>query len=205
MLRTYGKTRWPWEILPILIPTILIIGMAWLVWAQPSGPGPGGPGGGDDPEWSTGPGRGGRGGRGPGGPPAARFDPRQVITVSGKIESLGSYGMTGWRVVPGMAVQRLVLKTEKGEVEVDLGPPGYVTERGLQLKTGDTLEVVGFQAERGGRTIFIAAAVKTPQRELRLLDERGFPLWWQGGHRGPGPGEPGPDRMGPGGPERDRF
>ena len=178
MLRAPGKTRWPWEILFILFP---IIGLAWLVWAQPLDQGPGG---GDDPEWR----RGGRGRAcgGPGGPSAPLIDPRQFITINGVIESLGSYGIANGRVTPGTAGQRLVLKTGKGKMEVDLGPPGYVAEKGLPLKVGDTLEVAGFQAYRGGRTVFIAAAVKTPQRELTLLDEWGFPLWQDGGPRGPG-------------------
>ena len=175
MLRAPGKTRWPWEILLILFP---IIGLAWLVWAQPLDQGPGGPGGGDDPEWR-------RGGR-PGGPSAPLLDPRQFITINGVIESLGNYGIANGRVTPGTAGQRLVLKTGKGKNEVDLGLPGYVAEKGLRVKVGDTLEVAGFQTYRGGRTVFIGVAVKTPQRELKLLDEWGFPLWQDGGPRGPG-------------------
>jgi hypothetical protein len=213
MPRIHRKTRWPWLTLLILS---MMLGMSWLVRAQPSGWGRGGPGGGgDDPGWSGGPGRGGPGGEGPGGPAHPRFDPRQAITIKGEIESLGSYGKTGWRVAPGMVVQGLVLKTANGYTEIDLGPPGYVAEKGLQLKAGDTLEVVGFQADRDGKNIFMAATVKTPAQTLRLLDERGFPLWRKRGPRGPGPGGMGadgppergmgPDGMGPGGQGRGRF
>jgi hypothetical protein len=207
MPRTNRITRWPWLILFILI---MMIGMSWLVRAQPPDWGQGGPGGGDDPGWSGGPGDGG-----PGGPAPPRFDPRLAITITGAIESLGSYGRTGWRVAPGLVAQGLVLKTVNGYKEIDLGPPGYVAEQRLQLKTGDTLEVVGFQADRHGKNIFMAASVKTPAQTLRLLDERGFPLWRARGPRGPGSGGMGgdgpperglgPDDMGPGSQGRGGF
>ena len=118
-------------------------------------------------------------------------------------------------MAPGMVVQGLVLKTENGYTELDLGPPGYVSEKGFRLKMGGTLEAVGFQAARDGRTIFFAATVKTPDQTLRLLDERGFPLWRTRRPGGPGPGGMGPegpppdgmgpDGMGPGGPGPGRF
>jgi len=196
-----------------LLIAILMISMALLAWTQLPGWGRGGPGGGDDPGWGGGPG-GGPGGGGPDGQARPKFDPRQAITIKGEIESLGSYGKTGWRVAPGMVVQGLVLKTANGYTEIDLGPPGFVAEKGLQLKTGGTLEVVGFQAARDGKTIFIAATVKTPDQTLKLLDERGHPLWLAPRHSGPGPGGmgpgepplygPGPDVMG-GGPGQGRF
>ena len=195
MPRTNRRTIWSWLILLI---AILMISLALLMWAQHSGWGQGGPGGEDDPGWGRGPGR-GPGGGGPGGQARPRFDPRQAITLKGQIESLGSYGRSGWRVAPGMVVQGLVLKTENGYTELDLGPPGYVTEKGFRLKMGDILEAVGFQAARDGRTIFFAATVKTPDQTLKLLDDQGSPLWRPRGPRGPGPGGMGPDGPPPGG------
>ncbi|MEW6658753.1 MAG: hypothetical protein AB1424_08830 [Thermodesulfobacteriota bacterium] len=197
MPKTNHRTKWPRFSLLILL---LMLGMAWLVWAQPPGGARGGPGGGDDPGGGGGPGAGG-----PGRPARSRFDPRQAATIKGEVESLGSYGMSGWRVAPGMAVQGLVLKTEKGYAEIDLGPPGYVAEKGFKLKMGETLEVTGFRATRDDRTIFIAATVKSANQTLRLLDERGFPLWRSRGPGGPGPRGKESDGMGPGGPGRGRL
>jgi len=193
------KSRWPWLTLLLLILTLCIY---CLVWAQPPDQGRGGPGGGDDPGWGGGPGRDGPGG--PGGPARPQFDTRQAVTIKGKIESVGSYGMTGWRVAPGMVVQGLVMETAKGYLEIDLGPPGYLAGKGMQLKKGDTLEVIGFHADREGRKILVAAAVKTPGQTLRLLDTQGFPLWRRG-PGGPGPGGTGLDGLEPGGPGPGRF
>ena len=60
-----------------------------------------------------------------------QYDPQTVTTVKGQVESLGSYGQTGWHVAPGMQIQGLVLKTDKGDVTVDLGPPTYVSQQGF--------------------------------------------------------------------------
>jgi len=152
------------------------------------GPGGGGPGGG--------------GGQGNEAQP--KFDRRQAIKIKGEVESLGSYGLTGWRATPGMAVQGLVLKTEKGNIEVTLGPPGFVAKKGLKLRPGDALEVVGFKAIRNERMIFIAAEVKTKDQTLKLVDERGLPLWRKRTADREGPGiwlENGPGQGGSGGKE----
>jgi hypothetical protein len=64
------------------------------------------------------------------------FNPKTVTTVQGQVGDLGSYGMQGWRVTPGMAVQGLVLKTSKGNIIINLGPPWYVRKQGFNLQRG---------------------------------------------------------------------
>jgi len=66
------------------------------------------------------------------------YNPQTVTTVQGQVEDLGSYGMQGWRVSPGMAIQGLVLKTSKGNLTINLGPPWYVRKQGFTLQKGDT-------------------------------------------------------------------
>src|SRR5208337_3665667 len=81
--------------------------------------------------------RGGAGSRGPGVHDRQEYNPQTVTTVKGQVESLGSYGMTGGKVTPGMQVQGLLLKTDKGNITVHLGPPWYVRKQGFDLKQGD--------------------------------------------------------------------
>jgi hypothetical protein len=181
MARIYLKTVWPCLLMLMLS---MMPELAGPVWAQPGGMGGGG-----------GPG----GGEGPGRPAPPRFDLNKATTITGQIESLGSYGMTGWRAMPGMAVQGLVLKTGQGTIEVYLGPPSYVSKQKFTLQKGDTLEVRGFRVTKENRTAFLAAKVKKQGRTLTLLDEQGFPLWRQRGPGGPGPEGAGPGRMGSGG------
>lgn len=165
---------------------IMVLALTSQVWAQPSGMGKGGlmggggMGGGMD--GSGGP----DGGRGPGRQAQPRFDLKQATTITGQIESLGSYGTTGWRSMPGMAVQGLVLKTDQGNIKVYLGPPSYVTKQKFTLQNGDTLEVNGFKVSHEHQTTFFAAKVKKNEQTLNLLDERGTPLWKQQDAGGPG-------------------
>ena len=53
--------------------------------------------------------------------------------------------------MPGMQVHGLLLKTDKGNITVQLGPPAYVRKQGFDLKQGDSLEVTGSQVTRDGR------------------------------------------------------
>ena len=110
------------------------------------------------------------------------YNPQTVTTVQGQVEDLGSYGMQGWRGAPGMAIQGLVLKTAKGNLTVNLGPPWYVSKQGFTLQTGDTLEVTGSKVTQDEKTVLLAAEVKKNGQTLKVRDEKGAPLF-----RGQGP------------------
>jgi hypothetical protein len=114
------------------------------------------------------------------------YNPQTVITVQGQIEDLGSYGMQGWRVAPGMAIQGLVLKTSKGNLTVNLGPPWYVRKQGFTLQKGDTLAVTGSKVTKDEKTVLLASEVTKNGHTLKVRDEKGVPLF-----RGQGPDGPG--------------
>lgn len=177
---------------PLLL--VMVLAMASPVGAQGPGGGMGGPMGGGG---MGGP-MGGEGGPGPGGgkgrngPP--RFDLRQATTITGQVENLGSYGLSSWHSLPGMAVQELVLKTEKGNIEVYLGPPAYLTKQKFTLQKNEPLELKGFKVMHQDKPAFFAAKVKKQGQTLDLLDEQGMPLWTQEQSGGPGS-----DRAGRGG------
>lgn len=181
-LRTLG--------LPTLLILILLAGLTWPAWAQPGGMGGmggmGGPmgGGGMGGPMGGGEGSGLGGGQKRQGLP--RFDMAKATTITGQVESLGSYGPASWRSLPGMAVQGLTLKTAQGPIEVYLGPPSYATKQGFELATGDTLKVKGFKVLHQHKPAFFAAQVKGSHQTLTLLDDHGFPLWKQQSFGGPG-------------------
>ncbi|MGA9756487.1 MAG: hypothetical protein WBV23_15225 [Desulfobaccales bacterium] len=102
--------------------------------------------------------------------------------------------MQGWRAAPGMAIQGLVLKTDKGNITVELGPPWYVSKQGFSLQKGDTLEVTGSKVTMEEKTVLLAAEVKKNGQTLKVRDEKGVPLF-----RGQGPDGQGTEGRGRGG------
>ncbi len=113
----------------------------------------------------------------PGAADRQLYNPRTVTTVQGQVADLGSYGMQGWRVTPGMALQGLVLKTANGNLTVNLGPPWYVSKQDFTLQTGDSLEVTGSKVTKDEKTVLLAAEVKKNGRTLKVRDEKGAPLF----------------------------
>jgi len=126
------------------------------------------------------------------------YDLQTVTTVKGEVESLGSYGLMGWRVAPGMRTQGLVLKTAQGNITVNLGPPWYVNQQDFHLKAGDSLEVTGSKVTKDDRTRLLAARVKKDGQILKVRDEKGAPLWREQERGGRGSGGLGPGGMGSG-------
>jgi len=161
---------------------------------------------------------GGPGEDGPGGgskrQAPLKFDMRKATTITGRIESLGSYRLASWQAMTGMAIQGIMLKTDQGNIEVYLGPPSYVTKQKFILQKGDTLEVNGFKVFHGDKPAFFAAKVKKNNQTLVLLDEHGSPLWQQqeagganserGRHGGNDPSQAGGGMIGAGGMGRGR-
>jgi len=180
MPRTDLRLLNSWIIRLVFIMTMITVSQ---VWSQPGGMGPGGGMGGPMGGGGMGGPMDGGGGPGPGEGPGRkappRFDMSKASTITGQVESLGSYGLTGWRSMPGLAVQGLVLKTEQGNIEVYLGPPSYVTEQKFTMQKGDFLEVKGLKVFHEDKEAFLAAEVKKNKQKLSLLDENGSPLWKQ--------------------------
>ncbi|MGO9621008.1 MAG: DNA-binding protein [Desulfobaccales bacterium] len=144
-------------------------------------------------------GRGGGRGGNSGTHERQEYNLQTVTTVKGQVEDLGSYGATGWRSMAGMQVHGLLLKTDKGNITVHLGPPSYVRKQCFDLKQGDSLEVTGSQVTRDGQPQILAAQVKKDGQILKVRDEQGVPLWQEEDHGGRGSGGSGRGGTGSGG------
>jgi hypothetical protein len=122
-------------------------------------------------------------GGGPGGP-GRMYDPAKAETVKGEVVAVEKVS-GGRKMGPGIGLK---LKTALGELVVHLGPQWYIEQQGeVPIKAGDTVEVKGVKASRGGQDFFLAAEVRKDGDVLRLRDESGVPLWagWRRG--GPAP------------------
>ena len=122
------------------------------------------------PALAQGPGAGGR-----------VFDAKTVETLSGVVQRIDHVQGPG----KGYGVH-LLLKTDKEEIEVHLGPGWYIDKQALKIAVHDALEVRGSRVELSGKPVIIAAEVKKGDQTLVLRSASGVPAW-QGQGKGKGP------------------
>ena len=106
------------------------------------------------------------------------FDPNTVETLSGEVVNVqrGPVRQGG----KGNLV-RFTLKTDKGPVQVFLGPAKYVDAQTVKLARGDQVEVKASKITGPkGRTTFTAAEVTKGGQLMKLRDDQGTPLWPRG-------------------------
>ena len=124
----------------------------------------------------SGPGGGGGRGAGPG-----LYNPATVETVSGVVQRVeqvkGKGGGRGYGI-------HLLLKTDKEEIAVHLGPGWYVEKQPLKIAPQDQIEVRGSRITYEGKPVILAAEVKKGDQVLKLRDAAGIPAWSGRGRRG---------------------
>lgn len=121
----------------------------------------------------------GSGGWGPGGPYGRMYDTKTLETIAGEVTKVD-------RITPmrGMSAGvHLVVKTDKGEVSVHLGPQWYLENQDVKIEPKDKVEIKGSRVTVQGQPALIAAEVKKGDEVLKLRDEAGMPVWagWRRG------------------------
>jgi hypothetical protein len=120
----------------------------------------------------------GMGGWEPGSGYDRMYDPKTVETVRGEVISVD-------KIVPrkGMSYGlHAVLKTDKEEISVHIGPGWYLEKQAFKLAKGDTIEVKGSRITYEEKPAIIAAKVRKGDTRIKLRDENGVPAW-SGGRR----------------------
>jgi len=113
----------------------------------------------------------GRRGRGPG----PGYDPKTETTISGTIDQINQQDS----FCPGGGTH-LVVKTDKGSMEVRLGPTKFIEDQKFELKKGDTVQVIGSKLDSKAGEFLIARQVTSGGKTLTLRNEKGFPAWPRG-------------------------
>jgi hypothetical protein len=101
------------------------------------------------------------------------YDPKTVETVSGeviKVEKIPHRRGTSNGV-------HLIVKTDKEELPVHLGPSWYLDQQAVKVGQNDKVEVKGSRVTFQGKPVFLAAEVKKGDALLKLRDENGLPAW----------------------------
>ena len=101
----------------------------------------------------------------------------QEIIVEGQVEILGDFRRGKFGDGSGVKHSGLLLKTVSGRMIIHLGPLGYFMKHNFQIKAGDTLRVTGIRVEHDQMPMIQAMEVRNRQKELKLRDKNGLPLW----------------------------
>jgi hypothetical protein len=115
----------------------------------------------------------GSGGWGMGSQYQRMFNPATVETVSGSVDSIE-------KVMPMNGMHsgiHLALKTDKGIIDVHLGPEWYIERLDTKIEKGDAVEIKGSRVTIGGKPAIIASEVKKGDSVLILRDNNGVPAW----------------------------
>jgi hypothetical protein len=71
----------------------------------------------------------------------------------------------------------VVVKTEKADLDVELGPVTYLEENRLTLAPDEAVSIRGYEEKRGDRTVFVATEVTSGDRVVKFRDPAFKPLW----------------------------
>jgi hypothetical protein len=109
------------------------------------------------------------------------YDPKTVETVSGEVVSVEQIHGQGWGQASGGRGGgygvHLILKSDKEDVAVHLGPSWYLDKHGLSIAPGNRVEVRGSRITLQGKPAIIAAEVKKGDQSLKLRNDDGLPVW----------------------------
>lgn len=101
------------------------------------------------------------------------YNPATVETISGTVEAIS-------KVTPfkGMLYGiHVMLKTEKENISVHLGPGWYIERQDIKIDKGDKLDVKGSRVKIADKEAIIAAEIKKGDDILILRDDSGIPVW----------------------------
>ena len=105
------------------------------------------------------------------------YNPQTVETIKGQVVSVKTTKFRRWQGV------HLIVKTEKGNVDVSLGPKKYIDQQKMTFAPNDKVEISGSKVTLRGKPTIIAGVVKKGDQILTLRDTNGVPAWAGQGRR----------------------
>jgi hypothetical protein len=109
-----------------------------------------------------------------------QYDPKTEVTIKGTVEEVQKQTPRmpqGKGVMGGMGGIHLKLATEKGAMDVHLGPAAYLADKKFTVNKGDVVEVKGSLVKIGENEAVIARELTKGSEKLVLRDANGIPLW----------------------------
>jgi hypothetical protein len=97
-----------------------------------------------------------------------KYDKSSEVKIKGVIDDV--------RTAPDGYVH-LTLRSDKGPVDVALGPEKFLKEMEIVFAKGETIEVLGSQVVVDGAPILLAREVTRNGDIMMMRDEHGKPVW----------------------------
>jgi hypothetical protein len=109
------------------------------------------------------------------------YNPATEVTVKGTVDEVKHMPAPA----NGPGGLHLMVRTEAGVLEVDLGPASFISGKHFEFAKGDALTVTGSRMKRAEQDVIIAREITKGDNVLTLRDAKGFPLWSGRGGRQP--------------------
>src|SRR5690348_17235652 len=98
------------------------------------------------------------------------YNPATEVRETGTVESVRQVDShQGW------SGTHILLKTDKEDLDVHLGPTAFIAESGFTFAKGDRIEVLGSRMKVGATDALLAREVKKDGKTLVLRDANGIP------------------------------
>lgn len=121
-------------------------------------------------------------GWGPGARYGRLYDPARVRTVAGQVESVNAdTPMDGM----GRGLILRVRTRERQRMRAHLGPVWFAEQFDIALEPGDEATLTGSMVEMNGKRVMMVSQIIANQRQVRVREQDGTPVW-----AGRGPGDP---------------
>ena len=106
--------------------------------------------------------------------PLLKYDLKAEKKINGVIQDMKLMGEGR------SALMHLVLKSGTDTFDVYLCPQQFIKDMGIELKTGDTVEIKGSTVLDNGKSVILAREVTKGTDTYVLRDDKGLPVWnWQ--------------------------
>lgn len=117
----------------------------------------------------------------------AAYDTKSEATFKGTVADVKTTGRSAlywlFRIhtlgqgQTGVQEKQLLLKTDTGTVQIQLGPTAFLTEKNVEIRKGDILEVTGSRVTIGESQVVLAREIRNGDDTWALRDATGQPLW----------------------------
>lgn len=101
-----------------------------------------------------------------------RYDPRAEYAVKGTVAGVKTHDS-----VLGYKDTHIIITTAQGDMEVHVGPSGYLDKRGFGMHPGDQVLVIGCKTVYEEKPVLVARQIRRGDQSVTLRNMRGDPVW----------------------------